>query len=180
MYPSTRLRRARLQSIVVRYRKSCPDTSLEREEEYVVTFRLNQYHFTPMHMRSVNKVILVGHVAADPESLEAKTGMTRVTFPIATHREYTSDGERKEVTDYHRVVTWGKLAEISAKYLTKGQGVYVEGTLLNRAYEKDGERKYITEIRADEISMLSWKRKGGVEKVSLDSIENVGVNSEQL
>lgn len=121
-------------------------------------------------MRSVNKVILVGHVAADPESLEVKAGTTRVTFPIATHREYTSDGERKEVTDYHKVVAWGKLGEICASYLSKGQGVYVEGTLLNRAYEKDGERKYITEIRADEVNMLSWKKKGGVEKVSLDSI----------
>ena len=120
-------------------------------------------------MRSVNKVILVGHVAADPESGETKTG-TRVTFPIATHREYTSDGERKEVTDYHRVVAFGKLGEICAKYLSKGQGVYVEGTLLNRAYEKEGERKYITEIRADEVNMLTWKKKGGIEKVSLDSI----------
>ncbi|MEA2569265.1 MAG: single-strand DNA-binding protein [Acidobacteriota bacterium] len=120
-------------------------------------------------MRSVNKVILVGHVAADPESAETKTG-TRVTFPIATHREHTSDGERQEVTDYHRVVAFGKLGEICAKYLSKGQGVYVEGTLLNRAYEKEGERKYITEIRADEVNMLTWKKKGGIEKVSLDSI----------
>jgi single-strand DNA-binding protein len=120
-------------------------------------------------MRSVNKVILVGHVAADPESSETKTGI-RVTFALATHREYTSDGAKKEVTDYHRVVTWGKLAEICAKYLTKGQGVYVEGVLLNRAYEKEGERKYITEIRADEVNMLTWKKKGGVEKVSLDPI----------
>jgi single-strand DNA-binding protein len=121
-------------------------------------------------MRSVNKVILVGHVAADPESSETKTGI-RVTCPIATQREYTSDGARKEVTDYHRVVAHGKLGEICAKYLSKGQGVYVEGTLLNRAYEKDGERKYITEIRADEINMLTWKKKGGIEKVSLDSIQ---------
>jgi len=119
-------------------------------------------------MRSVNKVILVGHVAADPESSETKTG-TRVTFPIATHREYTSDGAKKEVTDYHRVVAHGKLGEICAKYLSKGQGVYVEGTLLNRAYEKEGERKYITEIRADEVNMLTWKKKGGIEKVSLES-----------
>ena len=121
-------------------------------------------------MKSVNKVILVGHVAADPESSETKTGI-RVTFPIATHREYTSDGAKKEVTDYHRVVAWGKLGEICAKYLSKGQGVYVEGTLLNRAYEKEGERKYITEIRADEVNMLTWKKKGGIEKVSLDPIQ---------
>ena len=62
-------------------------------------------------MRSVNKVIMVGHVAADPESYETKTGV-RVTFPLATHREFTSDGVRKEVKDYHRIVCWGKLGEI--------------------------------------------------------------------
>jgi single-strand DNA-binding protein len=119
-------------------------------------------------MRSVNKVILVGHVAADPESSETKTGI-RVTFPIATYREYTSDGERKEVTDYHKVVAWGKLGEICANYLSKGRGVYVEGTLLVRAYEKEGERRYITEIRADEVNMLTWKEKGGIEQFSLES-----------
>jgi single-strand DNA-binding protein len=119
-------------------------------------------------MRSVNKVILVGHLAADPEQSEVKSGQVRVSFPIATHRDTTSDGERKEVTDYHRVTAWGKLGEICAKYLSKGQGVYVEGTLLNRAYEKEGERKYITEVRADEVNMLTWKKKGGISNVSLD------------
>lgn len=118
-------------------------------------------------MRSVNKVILVGHLAAEPESTEMKSGKTRVIFPVATHREYTSDGAKKEVTDYHRVVAWGKLAEVCAKYLTRGQGVYVEGALVNRSYEWNGERKYITEIRAEEINMLTWRKKGGVEKLSL-------------
>lgn len=145
--------------------------SLEHKEGCTVTWSLNRHYLTPIHMRSVNKVILVGHLAADPESLEARAGMTRVSFPIATHREYTSEGEKKEVTDYHRVVSWGKLAEICAKYLSKGRGVYVEGTLLNRAYEKEGERKYVTEIRADEVNMLTWKKKGGIEKVSLDPVD---------
>jgi single-strand DNA-binding protein len=124
-------------------------------------------------MRSVNKVILVGYLAADPETFQTKTGKTRVSFPIATHRESTSDGVKKEVTDYHRVVSWGKLGEICASYLAKGQGVYVEGTILNRAYEKDGERKYVTEIRADEVNMLTWKKKGGVSSVSIDSVDPV-------
>ena len=119
-------------------------------------------------MRSVNKVILVGHLAADPEVFTTKTGKTRATFPVATHRATTSDGEKKEVTDYHRVVTWGKLGEICAKFLAKGVGVYLEGKILNRAYEKDGERKYMTEIRADEINLLTFKKKGGVEHVSLE------------
>jgi single-strand DNA-binding protein len=118
-------------------------------------------------MRSVNKVILVGHVAADPEQCELKSGNVRVTFPVATHRDVTSDDVPKDVTDYHRVVTWGKLGEICAKYLGKGQGVYVEGTILNRACEKDGERRYVTEIRAEEVNMLTWKRKDGVSTLHL-------------
>jgi single-strand DNA-binding protein len=119
-------------------------------------------------MRSVNKIILVGHLAVDPETSQTSRG-ARVTFPVATHREFTSDGARKEVTDYHRVVAWGKLGEICAKFLSKGQGVYIEGMLLNRAYEKDGERKYVTEIRADEVNMLAYKKRSGVSKVSLEN-----------
>lgn len=119
-------------------------------------------------MRSVNKVIIVGHVAADPDQDQTKTGKTRVTFPVATHRDTSSDGVQKLVTDYHRVVAWGKLGEICAKYLSRGQGIYVEGMIVNRAYEKDGQRRYVTEIRADEVNMLTWKKKDGVTKVTLE------------
>jgi single-strand DNA-binding protein len=122
-------------------------------------------------MRSVNKVILVGHLAADPEQSTTTSGRSRVTFPVATHRDITSEGAKKEVTDYHRVVTWGKLGEICGKYLAKGQGVYVEGVILNRACEKDGQRRYVTEIRADEVNMLTWKKRDGLTKVTLESPE---------
>jgi single-strand DNA-binding protein len=122
-------------------------------------------------MRSLNKVILVGHLAADPEQSTTKAGQARVTFPIATYRDTSSEGTKKEVTDYHRVVSWGKLGEICRKYLSKGQGVYVEGTILNRAYEKDGRRRYVTEIRADEVNMLTWKKKEGLTKVTLETPE---------
>jgi single-strand DNA-binding protein len=149
-----------------------PNSDLEQKEDCVtcIPSRLSLILTT---MRSVNKVILVGHLAADPETFQTKTGKTRVTFPIATHREATSDGVKKEVTDYHRVVSWGKLGEICASYLAKGQGVYVEGTILNRAYETNGERKYVTEIRADEVNMLTWKKKGGVSSVSIDPVDPV-------
>jgi single-strand DNA-binding protein len=120
-------------------------------------------------MRSVNKVILVGHLAADPEQSTSTSGRSRVIFPVATHRDITSEGAKKDVTDYHRVVTWGKLGEICGKYLAKGQGVYVEGVILNRAYEKDGQRRYVTEIRADEVNMLTWKKRDGLIKVTLES-----------
>lgn len=122
-------------------------------------------------MRSVNKVILVGTLAANPETSTAATGKTRVVFPLATHRETTSDGAPKDVTDYHRVVAWGGLGEICAKFLTKGQGIYLEGQMLNRAYEKDGERKFITEIRADEINLLTFKKKDGIAQISLETAE---------
>jgi single-strand DNA-binding protein len=122
-------------------------------------------------MKSVNRIILVGHVAADPETTETKSGKMKVMFPIAIHRDYTSEGVKKEVTDFHRVIAWGKLGEICQRYLTKGQGVFVEGSILNRAYEVNGERKYLTEIRADEVNMLTWKQKGGVDSLSVDAIK---------
>lgn len=112
----------------------------------------------PTIMRSVNKIILVGNVAADPEVRQSAKGTTITTFPVATSRDFTSNGEKKKVTDFHRVVAWGKLAEVCGRYLEKGKAVYVEGMILNRAYEKDGERRYITEVRADEVNMLSYKR----------------------
>ena len=123
---------------------------------------------TTTTMNSVNKLILVGHVAADPDQAETKSGKVRVVFPVATHRDSTSDGVKKEVTDYHRVVAWGKLAEECLAHLAKGQGVYVEGSILNRAYEKDGERRFITEIRADEVNTLTWTKKSGAGTVSID------------
>lgn len=120
-------------------------------------------------MRSINNVILVGHLAADPEQSTMPSGRARVTFPVATYRETTSDGAKKDVTDYHRVATWGKLAETCGKYLRKGQGVYVEGRVLNRAYEKEGQRRYVTEIHADEVSLLTWRKRSGVTNVTLET-----------
>ena len=115
--------------------------------------------------KSVNKVILVGYVAADPVSLASHPN-SRVSFEVAVHCEYRSDGEKIEVTDYHRVVAWGRLGEICAKYLSKGQGVYVEGVLLNR-----GGGHFSTEIRANEVNMLTWRKRGGVENFSVVDVE---------
>jgi single-strand DNA-binding protein len=123
-------------------------------------------------MNSVNKIILVGNLAADPEVRQTSKGTTVATFPVATNRDFTSNGEKKKVTDFHRVVAWGKLAEICGKYLEKGKAVYVEGLILNRAYEKDGERRYVTEIRADEVNMLSFKRDREREQVTIHPVDN--------
>jgi len=120
-------------------------------------------------MRSVNKLILVGNLAADPEVRQTAKGTTVATFPVATNRDFTSNGEKKKVTDFHRVVAWGKLGEICGKYLEKGKAVYIEGMVINRAYEKEGERRYVTEIRADEVNMLSFKKDRDREQVSIAS-----------
>jgi single-strand DNA-binding protein len=123
-------------------------------------------------MKSVNKIILVGNVAADPESRQTNKGETVTTFPLATERDFTSNGEKKKVTDFHRVVAWGKLGEICAKYLEKGKAVYVEGLVLNRAYEEEGERRYVTEIRAEEVNMLSFKVNREREQLTINPLHN--------
>jgi single-strand DNA-binding protein len=120
-------------------------------------------------MRSVNKIILVGTVALDPEVRQDKKGTDVATFPIATHRDFTSNNEKKRVTDFHRVVAWGTLAEMCGNYLEKGKAVYVEGMVINRAYEVDGERRYLTEIRADAINMLSYKKNNDKEQIVISA-----------
>jgi single-strand DNA-binding protein len=122
-------------------------------------------------MRSVNKVILIGHLAADPEQSTTTSGRSRVTFLLATRRDAASEGTKRDTTDYHRIVAWGKLGEICGRYLAKGQGVYIDGVIIYRAYEKDGRRRYITEIVADEVNMLTWKERQGDPKVMLEGPE---------
>jgi len=120
-------------------------------------------------MRSVNKVILIGHLAADPERSTTTSGRSRVTFALATRRDAASEGTKRDTTDYHRIVTFGKLGDICCRYLAKGHGVYVDGVIIYRAYEKDGRRRYITEIVADEVNMLTWIEREAVPKVTLES-----------
>lgn len=151
---------------------------LERKEE---TSRDHPFtrSVTPLPMQSVNKIILVGKVAVAPELRQTSKGTTVATFPLATERDFTSNGERKKVTDFHRIVAWGELGEMCGKYLEKGKAVYVEGMLINRAYEKGGERRYLTEIRADEVNTLSYKRVDDAERIvirPIDAGENVNAS----
>ncbi len=120
-------------------------------------------------MRSVNKVVLMGHLAADPELKATTSGTSVANFKLATNRDWkTSDGERHEATDYHRIIAWRKLAEICAMHLKKGAGVYLEGRLMNRQYtDKEGKDKNITEIVADSINFISLKKNNDVEEVNL-------------
>lgn len=121
-------------------------------------------------MRSMNKVMLIGHLASDPEARQTKTGKTVVNFPLATNRDwYTTEGEKRQEADFHRIIAWQKLGEICCKYIRKGSGVLVEGRISNRSYEdKTGNRKYITEIIADGINILTWtKTEEGANEVNL-------------
>jgi len=113
--------------------------------------------------KGVNKVILLGRLGGDPESRQA--GATTVAnFTIATSDKYKDKQDQwQEKTEWHRVVAWGKLADICAQYLRKGSQVYVEGKLQTRSWEKEGVKQYTTEVVISEMQMLDGKPNGGQE-----------------
>lgn len=118
-------------------------------------------------MRSINRVILIGHLAQDPEVRSTKTGKRVANFSIATNYDSTTDGEKKQYVDFHRVTAWEKLAEITEKWLKKGMGVYVEGRLRNSQYEKDGQKRTATEVVLDTLNILKWKKDKEGEAVNV-------------
>jgi len=107
-------------------------------------------------MAGVNKVILVGNLGADPEVKYLNNGTTVANFRIATTENRVSrTGEKTSATEWHRIVAFGRLAEICGEYLNKGKQVYIEGRLRTRSWEdKDGNRKWTTEIVASQMQML--------------------------
>ena len=112
-------------------------------------------------MASVNKVILVGNLGADPESRFAPSGDAVCNIRLATTETWKdkATGERREATEWHRISFYGKLAEIAGQYLRKGSQVYIEGSLRTRKWQdKDGKDQYTTEIRADEMKMLGSRQ----------------------
>jgi single-strand DNA-binding protein len=106
-----------------------------------------------------NKVQLIGHLGAKPEVKQTENGKKLASFSIATSESYkNAKGERVTDTQWHRVVAWGKVAEIAEKYLDKGREIAVEGKLVNRNYtDKEGVKKYITEIQISELLLLGAK-----------------------
>ncbi|WP_079420478.1 single-stranded DNA-binding protein [Thiomonas intermedia] len=115
-------------------------------------------------MASVNKVILVGNLGRDPETRFAPSGAAICNITIATSRNWKdkASGEKREETEWHRVVFYDKLAEIAGEYLKKGRPVYVEGRLKTRKWtDKDGIEKYTTEIIAEEMQLLGGREGGG-------------------
>jgi single-strand DNA-binding protein len=107
-------------------------------------------------MAGVNRAILIGNLGADPELRHTPNGMAVANFNIATTEQWTAkNGERSERTEWHRIVCWGRLAEICQQYLTKGRQVYIEGRIQTRQWEdRDGNRRYTTEIIAQNLQML--------------------------
>ena len=104
---------------------------------------------------SVNKVIIVGRLGADPEVKAIGSGSTVARLNIATSESWVKDGQRQERTEWHRVTVWGKLAEICGKHLSKGRQVYVEGKLQTRQWEdQQGAKRYTTEIVASTVQFL--------------------------
>lgn len=113
-------------------------------------------------MASLNKVQIIGNLGADPDVRYTPAGDATCTISVATTDRWKdkASGEMKEVVNWHRVVFWRRLAEIAGEYLSKGSQVYIEGKLQNRKYEKNGEDRYITEIRGEVMQMLG-SRQGG-------------------
>lgn len=115
--------------------------------------------------RSVNKVILLGRLGKDPETSYLPSGQSVTKFTMATnYSRKDKSGEWKEETDWHNIVAWGKTGEICQQYLTKGSQAYVEGRIQTRSWEdKEGKKRYTTDIVADNIVLLGGRGEGGGE-----------------
>ena len=108
-------------------------------------------------MRGVNKVIIIGNLGADPEARQFNNGGSVTNISVATSEQWTDkqSGEKREATEWHRISLFNRLGEIAAQYLRKGSKVYIEGSLRTRKYQDpNGQDRYITEIRAEQMQML--------------------------
>jgi single-strand DNA-binding protein len=129
-------------------------------------------------MGSVNKVILVGNLGRDAELRYTPGGAAVATLNLATTEVWNDKGgQRQEKTEWHRIVLWGKQAESLQEYLTKGKQIYVEGRLQTRQWDdKDGNKKYTTEIKADRITLLGGGGGGG-RGASMDRASTVAAHA---
>ena len=121
-------------------------------------------------MRTLNKVQLIGRLGKDPEVQKFDGDNMVVRFPLATNESYKDkNGQLVESTDWHNIVAWRKLGQIAEQYIKKGMSIYVEGKIRSRSYDdKDGVKRYVTEIVADNFIMLDKKE------------ENEGIKSSQV
>ncbi len=116
-----------------------------------------------MSARSLNKVQLIGNLTRDPEIRYTNSGTPVATFGVATNKSWKdTNGELKEIAEFHNVVAWNKMAEICQQLLAKGMKVYVEGSLTTRSWEtEDGSTRYKTEVRVNDMILLDSKGKQG-------------------
>ncbi len=117
-------------------------------------------------MSGVNKAILIGHLGADPEMRQTGSSRSVCNFRVATSEQWTDqEGQRQERTEWHRIVVWGRQAEIANQYLRKGRQVYVEGRIQTREYtDRDGNQRRSTEIVAQSITFLGGRDGGGYHR----------------
>ena len=129
-------------------------------------------------MKSINRVTFLGHIVADPEVKNTKNKKHVSSFAIATNNEwFDAEGELKKSVDFHRVVAWDHLADLSGKFLRKGSPIFLEGRLTNRAYEgKDKTTHYITEVVASTITLLQWQK----ERVDTEELESKESRDKEL
>ena len=126
----------------------------------------------------LNKCMVIGHLGADPEMSYTQGGTALTRFRVATSRSWTNDaGERQEETEWFRVVTWNRLAETCAQYLTKGRLVYVEGRLQTRKYtDQQGVERYSTELVAETVRFLGGARDANEAGPRIEATSDTGGN----
>ena len=127
-------------------------------------------------MAGINKVILVGNLGKDPEVRYLEGGTAVANFPLATSESYKDrNGNRVDQTEWHNIVVWRGLAEVAEKYLRKGNQVYIEGKIRTRSWDdKEGNKRYTTEIVADQMTMLGGRKEDGM----MDSPASVPSNNQ--
>lgn len=110
-------------------------------------------------MASVNKVILLGRVGQDPQLKYTQGGQAVANFSVATSEKWKSkDGTQQEKTEWHKIVAWGKTAELCAEYVSKGDLIYIEGSLETREWEKDNQKRQTTEVKARTVQFLGGSK----------------------
>lgn len=131
-------------------------------------------------MASVNKVILIGNLGADPEVRHLEGGSVVANFNIATSETYTKNGEKVTQTEWHRIELWDNLAKLAEQYLRKGNSVYIEGKIKTESWQdKEGNTRYTTKIRAYTMNFLGGKNGGGTEEALVQQAGTVEAGSYQ-
>ena len=122
----------------------------------------------------VNKVILMGNVGKDPEVRHMDNNLAVARFPLATSEYWSKDGNRTEHTEWHNIVMWRGLAEVAEKYVRKGSTIYIEGRIRSRSFDdKDGNKRYWTEIVADTMNLVGSKREGTQQSTPQQPVQQI-------